>query len=66
MDTDTVIVSPAFQVRLPKRVRETLGLVPGQRLRVVQYGQRVELVPLRPVLEAPGLFGDHLVRQATD
>jgi AbrB family looped-hinge helix DNA binding protein len=66
MDTDTVIVSPAFQVRLPKRVREALGLVPGQRLRVVQYGQRVELVPLRPVLEAPGLFGDHLVRQVTD
>jgi AbrB family looped-hinge helix DNA binding protein len=63
---DTVIVSPAFQVRLPKRVREALGLVPGQRLRVVQYGQRVVLVPLRPALEAPGLFGEPLAREVTD
>jgi AbrB family looped-hinge helix DNA binding protein len=63
---DTVIVSPAFQVRLPKQVREALGLVPGQRLRVVQYGQRVELVPLRPALEAPGLFGDPRAREVTD
>lgn len=54
---DTVIISPAFQVRLPKRVREALGLQPGQQLRVVQYAERIELVPVRPVLEFGGLFG---------
>jgi AbrB family looped-hinge helix DNA binding protein len=55
---ETVIISPGFQVRLPKRVRVALGLAPGQRLRVVLYGQRLELVPLRPAFECPALFGD--------
>jgi AbrB family looped-hinge helix DNA binding protein len=54
---DTVVISPGFQVRIPKRVREALGLAPGQRLRVVQYAGRVELVPHRPAFECPGLFG---------
>jgi AbrB family looped-hinge helix DNA binding protein len=53
---NTVVISPGFQVRLPKCVREALRLSPGQRLRVVQYGQRIELVPVRPAFEAPGLF----------
>lgn len=55
---ETVVISPGFQVRLPKRVRSALGLAPGQRLRVVLYGQRLELVPLRPAFECPGLFGN--------
>jgi AbrB family looped-hinge helix DNA binding protein len=55
---DTVVISPGFQVRLPRRVREALGLAPGQRLRVVHYGQRIELVPMRPMIECAGLFGD--------
>ncbi len=55
---DTVVISQGFQVRLPRRVREALGLAPGQRLRVVHYGQRIELVPVRPVIECAGLFGD--------
>jgi AbrB family looped-hinge helix DNA binding protein len=54
---ETVVVSPTFQVRLPKAVREALGLEPGQRLRVVHYDRRIELVPLRPAFECPTLFG---------
>ena len=55
---EIVVVSPAFQVRLPKRVREALGWSPGQRLRVVCYGERLELAPLRPAIEGAGLFGE--------
>jgi AbrB family looped-hinge helix DNA binding protein len=54
---DTVVISPGFEIRLPKRSREALGLAPGQRLRVVQYAGRIELVPYRPAFECPGLFG---------
>src|SRR6056297_2659479 len=54
----TVVISPAFQVRLPKSAREALQLGPGQRLRVVQYADRLELVPLRPALEGAALFGE--------
>jgi AbrB family looped-hinge helix DNA binding protein len=55
---DTVVISPAFKVRLPKRVRDALGWSPGQVLRVVCYGGRLELVPLRPAIEGAGLFGE--------
>lgn len=54
---DTVVISPGFEIRLPKRIREALGLAPGQRLRIVQYAGRIELVPFRPAFECPGLFG---------
>jgi AbrB family looped-hinge helix DNA binding protein len=54
---DTVVISRGFEIRLPKRSREALGLAPGQRLRVVPYAGRIELVPFRPALECPGLFG---------
>lgn len=54
---DIVVISAGFEIRIPKRVREALGLVPGQRLRVVQYAGRVELAPVRPAFECPGLFG---------
>lgn len=54
---DTVVITPSFQVRLPKGVRDTLGLAPGQCLRVVQYAGRIELVPLRPAIESAALFG---------
>ena len=55
---DTVVISPAFQVRLPRHVCDALGLLPGQRLRVVEYEHRVELVPIRPAFECEGLFRD--------
>ena len=44
-----VKVSPKFQVVIPKPVRESLGITPGQRLQVVQYGDRIELVPVREI-----------------
>lgn len=53
---DTVSISPRFEIRLPRRVREELGLAPGQRLRVLHYAGRIELVPFRPVFECAGLL----------
>ena len=51
---DQVKISPKFQVVIPKAVRESLGLVAGQRLQVVQYGDRIELVPVRDIREMRG------------
>ena len=51
-----VTVSPKFQVVIPKAVREPLGIRPGQRLQVVPYGDRIELVPLREIAEMRGLL----------
>ena len=51
-----VKVSPKFQVVIPKAVREALGIQPGQRLLVVPYGERIELVPVREIGEMKGFL----------
>ena len=47
-----VKVSSKFQVVIPKPVRESLGIRPGQRLQVIPYGDRIELVPMSVNLTA--------------
>lgn len=51
-----VTVSPKFQVVIPKKIREALGLRPGQKVEAIQYGNRIELVPVRPISEARGFL----------
>lgn len=53
---EQVKVSSKFQVVIPKPVRESLGIRPGQRLQVIPYGGRIELVPLRQVSEMRGFL----------
>jgi AbrB family looped-hinge helix DNA binding protein len=42
-----VTVSPKFQVVIPQAVRETMGLVPGTKLQVIHYEDRIEMIPVR-------------------
>ena len=44
----TVTVSPKFQVVIPLAVRERLKLVPGVKMQVVQFDNRVEFIPVQP------------------
>ena len=41
----TVTLSSKFQISIPKEVRETLNLKPGQRLAFLCVGKSVKLVP---------------------
>jgi AbrB family looped-hinge helix DNA binding protein len=43
-----VTVSPKFQVVIPLSVREGLKLVPGVKMQVVQFDNRVEFIPVQP------------------
>lgn len=52
----TVTVSPKFQVVIPKEVRQKLGLRPGQRIQVIAYDDRIELVPVQPVEKMRGFL----------
>jgi AbrB family looped-hinge helix DNA binding protein len=52
----TVIVSPKYQVVIPKAIRETLKLKPGQRMRVIEYENRIELIPDREISELRGFL----------
>ena len=51
-----VTVSPKFQVVIPKEIRKRLGLLPGQRIQLVVYGDRIELIPVRPVKRMRGFL----------
>ena len=52
----SVKVSPKFQVVIPKEIRESLQVQPGQRMQVVQYENRIELIPERDVDELEGFL----------
>lgn len=51
---NTVTISPKYQVVIPKAIREQLGLKPGQKVQAFAYGDRIELIPIRPMSEARG------------
>ncbi|MGB4805346.1 MAG: AbrB/MazE/SpoVT family DNA-binding domain-containing protein [Anaerolineae bacterium] len=53
---ETVLVSPEFQVVIPRAVREALRIRPGQKVQVLQYEDRIELIPLRPIHEMRGFL----------
>ena len=52
----TVTVSPKYQVVIPKLIRETMQLRPGQKLRVIEYEGRIELIPDRDISELRGFL----------
>ena len=51
-----VTVSPKFQVVIPKEVRQSLGLRPGQKMQVVEYDGRIEFIPERDITELRGFL----------
>lgn len=53
---ETISISPKYQVVIPKSIREALGLVAGQKMQALRYGDRVELIPLRPLSQARGFL----------
>ena len=53
---ETVTVSPKFQVVIPRAVRESLNLRPGQKVQIIRYGDRIELIPLRPAKKLRGFL----------
>jgi len=52
----TVTVSSKYQVVIPKTLRETLNLRPGQKMHVMEYEGRIELIPERDIKELRGFL----------
>jgi len=50
----TVKVSPKYQVVIPRVVRDSLRIRPGQKLQVIEYAGRIELIPERDIREMRG------------
>lgn len=51
-----VTVSPKFQIVIPRAVRDSLGIKAGQKIEVIPYEDRVELIPLKPIKETRGFL----------
>jgi len=52
----SVIVSPKYQVVIPKTVRKALNLRPGQRMQVIEFNGRIELIPECDIKELRGFL----------
>ena len=53
---NTVTVSPKFQVVIPQAIREELSLKPGEKMQVLRYDDRVELIRIRPIQDLRGFL----------
>ena len=53
---DTVTVSSDFQVEIPRTVRESLGIEPGQKIQVLLYKDRIEFIPMKPMSQMRGFL----------
>lgn len=53
---DIVTLSPKFQVVIPRRVRERMRLRPGEKLQIISFSDRIELIPIRPMSEMKGFL----------
>jgi len=51
-----VTVSPKFQVVIPKDVRESMGIISGQKVQMLTYCNRIELIPIKPMSEMKGFL----------
>lgn len=51
-----VTVSPKYQVVIPKEVRESMGIFAGQKIQVLTYQNRIELIPIKPMEKLKGFL----------
>ena len=53
---ETVKVSPKYQVVIPKSIRESFGIISGEKMQVIAYDNRIELIPIGPMKKLKGFL----------
>ena len=53
---DKVTISPKYQIVIPKNIRQAMKLLPGQKIQVIMYGNRIELVPEKNIKDMRGFL----------
>ncbi|MCH2155575.1 MAG: AbrB/MazE/SpoVT family DNA-binding domain-containing protein [Opitutales bacterium] len=51
---ETVTISPKFQVVIPQKIREQLGLRSGEKVQMIPFDGRVEIIPSKPMKQMRG------------
>ncbi|MFW2439754.1 MAG: AbrB/MazE/SpoVT family DNA-binding domain-containing protein [Arenicellales bacterium] len=52
----SVTVSPKYQVVIPKEIRESMGIISGQKIEILTYQNRIELIPIQPMKKMRGFL----------
>ncbi len=42
---ETVKVSSKYQIVIPSKIRRSMDIKPGQKIKMIRFGNRIELVP---------------------
>ncbi len=50
----TVELSADYELVIPEELREAMHLKAGMRLRLLRYGERIEVIPLSPMAAMRG------------
>jgi AbrB family looped-hinge helix DNA binding protein len=53
---NSVKLSSKYQIVIPPNIRNELHLKPGQRIHIITYGDRIELIPERDISEMRGFL----------
>ena len=51
---ETVTISPKFQVVIPQKISEGMGLRSGEKAKVFSFKNRIEIIPVREVRKLRG------------
>jgi len=52
----TVTVSPKYQIVIPKKIRESSGILPGQKVQMINYRNQIQLIPIEPIENLRGFL----------
>lgn len=52
----TVTISSRFLVRIPREIVDNMTLIPGQKMQVFQYEDRIELIPVKRITAMRGFL----------
>jgi len=56
LNVTAVTVSPKYQIVIPKDIREAIGIIPGQKVQMLTFRNRIELIPIKPMKKLKGLL----------
>ena len=51
-----VTISPKFQVVIPLEVRKFFSLAPGEKLQMIPFEDRIELIPVKKIKKMRGFL----------
>ena len=53
---NAVKISPKYQIVIPREARQALNLKPGQKIQMIIYGQRIEMIPEKRIKSMRGFI----------